>query len=77
MLSLKILKQHLQSKPAISLQELQTLLQEDSVTVSCLLKYFIDRGQVQEKALTSHCGVRCQKCPAAATRLFSWQHKKS
>jgi len=71
MLSLKILKQHLQTKPAVSLQELQTVLQEDSETVCCLLKYFIDRGQVQECSLTSRCGS-CQRCPAAATKLYSW-----
>lgn len=73
MLSLKILKQHLQERPAVSLQELQTLLQEDAETIGCLLKYFIDRGQVQERALTSQCGVRCQKCPSAATRIYHWK----
>lgn len=72
MLSLRILKQHLQAKPVISLQELQTMLQEDSDTICCLLKHFIDRGQVQERALTNNCGTRCQKCPTAATKLYSW-----
>lgn len=73
MLSLKILKQHLQSKPLISLQELQIILQEDQETICCLLKHFIDRGQVLEQRQTANCGSRCQKCPAAATQLYHWK----
>ena len=73
MLSLKLLKQYLQEKPEVSLLELQQLLQEDAETVSFLLRYFIDRGQVRQRTLTNRCGTHCQKCPAAVTQLFSWQ----
>lgn len=72
MISLKLLKQCLKEKSRVSLLELQNHLQEDQDTIRSLLKYFIDRGQVIECALTGNCGNRCQKCPVNVTTLYEW-----
>jgi len=72
MLSLKQLKLCLQSKPMVSLQELKITLQEDVATIYDLLKYFIDRGQVQEQTSAAKCGTRCQKCPMACEKWYRW-----
>ena len=75
MTSLSQLKSYLQSHPSVTLNTLQTIFNEPLDTLQTLLNFFIQRGNLSTRQLTSQCGKTCQQCRFANTVVYQWSDR--
>ncbi len=66
------LKQYLQEKRLVSMQDLTNHFKLDPEILRQMLALFIRKGHLQKKIKTNQCGVKCAKCHPLITEIYEW-----
>lgn len=66
------LKEYLQQRERVSLNELSIHFNVDADALRGMLGKWISKGRVRQLPLNSSCGTSCCKCDPTLTELYEW-----
>lgn len=66
------LRDYLENKGAVNLQQLAIHFQQSPDTVRCWLQHWMRKGQVCRLASPAGCGSKCQLCRPEHAEVYQW-----
>ena len=66
------IRDYLQERGQVSLQELALHFDSDSDALRGMLAHWIRKGQVSRHSTAASCGSRCTQCDPASVEFYVW-----